>query len=215
MVSVISVSFKQAQFTLRPNLCESVQSGDFRTCFFLLRGTIFDLRFHFCLERYFVQTSGQMPGTFIWQIAGSWLSWWVGVMLIPPSPFSNYILQKEMWTPDGHPYLLHWGLMSHQECNECRGKHWQEITQWLAFSSAHHPLNISSNLFFCSPCPWSCAFSSATIILLMGEGKQKHWKMDCVPFAAPFITVIMVVGDRKCCVLTLFTSAPEEVVKEM
>lgn len=170
----------------------------------------------FCLERYLIQTRGQMPGTFILQIAGSWLSWWVRVMLTPPSSlFSNYILQKELRTPDDHPYLLHWGLMSPQEHSEHRGKHWQERTRWLCFSSAHHPLNISSNLFFCSLCPSRCAFSSATVILLMWEGKQNHWKMDHVPLAAPLMTVIMVVGDREHCMLILFPSAPEKVVKEM
>ena len=128
---------------------------------------IFDLWFHFCLERYFIQTSGQMPGSFILQIAGSWLSWWVRVMLIPPFAFSSYLLQKEMWTPHGHPYLLHWGLVSHQEGNECRGKHCQERTSWLSSSSARHPLNISSKLFFCFP--WRCAFSSATISPRVGR----------------------------------------------
>lgn len=43
VVSVMSVSFKQSQFTLTPNLCESVQSGNFRTRFFLLCGITFDL----------------------------------------------------------------------------------------------------------------------------------------------------------------------------
>lgn len=97
-----------------------------------------------------------------------------------------------MWTPGGHPYLLHWGLVSHQEDNECRRKDWWERT--LAFfllclpPPKHH-----SNLFF--SCPWYCAFSSASRILLMREGKEKHWKMEHVPFAAPFTT--MVVGNKK------------------
>lgn len=73
---------------------------------------------------------------------------------------------------------------------------------WLCFSSARHPLNIGSNLFFCSPCPSRCAFSSATVILLMWEGKQKHWKMDHVPLAAPLMTVIMVVGDSVSCLFS-------------
>lgn len=110
VVSVISVSFKQAQFTLTPNSCASVQSCDFMTCFFLLCSIIFDLQFHFLswlmchsvkwpsARHFYIADCGQLAVL----VSKSF-------MLIPPPPFSHYVLQKEMWTPDGHPYLLVWG----------------------------------------------------------------------------------------------------------
>lgn len=45
------LGFIQAQFTLVPNLCESVQSGDFRICVFLLCSILFGLWFHFFVLR--------------------------------------------------------------------------------------------------------------------------------------------------------------------
>lgn len=89
--------------------------------------------------------------------------------------FSNYALQEEM-SPDGGSYLLHWEVLSHQETNECNGKHWQESAQWLAVSSVCHPLNIITNCFFRSPCPWCCAFSSH------GKENKKPLKNGLWPF---------------------------------
>lgn len=77
-------------------------------------------------------------------------------------------------------------LVSHQKGNECRGEHWQKRTQWLSSFSAHHPLNISSNLIFCFPCAWCCCtFASATINLLTWEENQTHWSMGCAPWLLP------------------------------
>lgn len=76
-------------------------------------------------------------------------------------------------------------LVSHQKGNECRGEQWQKRTRWLSSFSAHHPLNISSNLIFCFPCAWCCIFSSATINLLTWEENQTHWSMGCAPWLLP------------------------------
>lgn len=168
----------------------------------------------FCLERYLIQTRGQMPGTFVLQIAGSWLSWWVRVMLTPPSsPFSNYILQKELRTPDDHPYLLHWGLMSHQEHSERRGKHWQERTLALFLLCPPPPKHRQQPFLLLSVsfplCLLLCYCNSPHV-----GRKTKTLKNGPCPSCCS-LNDSNNGGGRQRFVLILFPSAPKKVVKEM
>lgn len=117
-----------------------------------------------------------MPGTFILQIAGGWLSCWIRVMLILPSlVFKLCIAERNVdtWWPLLPPALG--GAVSSRD----QSVQWEALAGQclvLAVSSVCHPLNIITNRFFCSPCPWWHAFSSH------GKENKKTLKNGLWPF---------------------------------
>lgn len=165
------------------------------------------ITFPLCLEGYFIQTDGQIPDISILQLAASWFSWWVRVMLVPLHFLITYCKKKCGCLMSTLTSLhLCWCLVKRAVSV---GRMLSEVSFFLLCPPPHTqqqqsfpliPLSLVLHLLLCHCNPPH-----------VGR-KPKPLKNGLRPFTVPFMKLI--VRGRKYWDLPVCTSAFVEVGKE-